>query len=219
VNDVQLVVLAKAPRAGRVKTRLCPPLTFDQAAEVAAGALADTLTIALQVQVRRRVVVMEGDPSGHVPAGFEVLPQRGCGLDERLARAYDDVFASSALPVLLIGMDTPQVTAQLLTDAAQALAGGSPVLGHAEDGGWWAIGLPAPDPAVFLGVPMSSDQTGRLQEARMRERGLVPALLPVLRDIDELPDLLAAVADMPPESRLVGAVRNIEAGLMTAMPR
>ena len=214
--EVQLVVLAKAPVAGRVKTRLCPPLSLEQAAAVASAALADTLTAALQVQVRRHVVVLDGDPAGHIPPGFEVLHQRGDGLDERLAAAYEDVFASSSLPVLLIGMDTPQLTPNLLTYAARTLAGGSPVLGHAEDGGWWAIGLPEADRAIFLGVPMSSDRTGRLQEARMRERGLAPVLLPVLRDIDQVPDLLAALAAMPPASRLASAVRDLDAALMSA---
>lgn len=213
--DVQLVILAKAPVAGRVKTRLCPPLTYDQAAAVAAAALADTLETAQQVQVRRRLVVLDGRPAGHVPAGFEVLPQRGAGLDERLANAYDDVFATSSLPVLLVGMDTPHMTPDLLTTAARTLAAGSPVLGHAQDGGWWVIGLPAADANVFLGVPMSSESTGREQEARMRERGLAPVLLPVLRDIDHLPDLLAAAADMPGTSRLAAVVRTLDAALVT----
>jgi rSAM/selenodomain-associated transferase 1 len=216
VIDVQLVVLAKVPVAGRVKTRLCPPLSFEQAAEVAAAALADTLATVEQVQVRRRVVALDGDPASHIPTGFDVLLQRGEGLDERLASAYDDVFAGCDLPVLLVGMDTPQMNGALLTYAARTLAAGSPVLGHAEDGGWWAIGLPAPDPDVFLGVPMSSDTTGRVQEARMRERGVAPVLLPVLRDIDAMADLLAAAASMPSASRLAAVVRELDAASMSA---
>lgn len=217
--DVQLVVLAKSPVAGRVKTRLCPPLTHEQAAAVAVAALADTLATTLRVQVRRRLVVLDGDPAGHIPAGFEVLPQRGDGLDERLACAYDDAFASSSLPALLIGMDTPQATIALLTAAAQALADGSPVLGLAEDGGWWAIGLAAADPEIFLGVPMSTATTGRLQEQRMRERGVAPVLLPELRDIDQMEDLVAAAAQMPATSRLATVVRDLDAALMSTAPR
>lgn len=217
--DVQLVVLAKAPVAGRVKTRLCPPLTHEQAASVAAAALADTLAAVLQVDVRRRLVALDGDPASHIPPGFEIVPQRGNGLDERLAGAVDDVFATSPLPVLLVGMDTPQATVPLLTDAARILAAGTPVLGHADDGGWWAIGLPAPDSEIFLGVPMSSDTTGREQEARMRERGLSPELLPTLRDIDQVDDLIAAAASMPASSRLAAVVRDLDAALMSAAPR
>jgi len=219
VIEVQLVVLAKAPVPGRVKTRLCPPLTAEQAASVAAAALADTLTTALQVPVRRRVVVLDGDPAGHVPPGFEVLPQRGGGLDERLAAAFDDVFADRQLPALLVGMDTPQVTVLQLTSAAQWLASGSPVLGHAQDGGWWAIGLPAADPDVFLGVPMSSDATGRLQEVRMRERAVAPMLLPMLRDIDQHADLVAVAETMPASSRLAAAVRDLHAARMSGASR
>lgn len=208
--DVQLVVLAKAPVAGRVKTRLCPPLTQQQAAEVAGGALADTLAVVEQVQVRRRLVVLDGAPECLLNSSFDVLPQRGGGLDERLAAAYDDVFAISPLPVLLVGMDTPQVTVAQLTTAADLLAAGSPVLGHAADGGWWAIGLPVPDPDVFLGVPMSTGATGDHQETRMRSRGFDPVLLPVLRDIDHVEDLRAVAASMPVTSRLAAVVRHLD---------
>jgi len=213
--DVQLVVLAKAPVAGLVKTRLIPHLTAQQAADVARAALLDTLTTALQVPVRRRVVVLDGDPAGLVPTAFDTLPQRGGGLDQRLAAAIQDVARSCPLPVLLIGMDTPQVTAQQLTDAAGLLASGQPLLGHAQDGGWWAVGLPVSDPQVFLGVPMSTDHTGRLQEERMRARGLVPMLLPVLRDIDYLEDLRAAVDRMSSSSRLAAVVRSLDARPLT----
>jgi rSAM/selenodomain-associated transferase 1 len=210
VFEIQLVVLAKAPMPGRVKTRLCPPLTGQQAAQVAAAAIADTFAAVQQVQVRRRLVALDGDPTGLVPAGFEVLPQRGGGLDERLAAAFDDVSRDCALPILLIGMDTPQVTPLQLGYAAALLASGRPVLGHASDGGWWALGLEVPDQQVLLGVPMSSDVTGREQEARMRERGLDPALLPVLRDIDVIEDLHAAVSVMSSSSHLAAAVRGLD---------
>lgn len=203
---ITLVVLAKAPVAGRVKTRLCPALTPRQAADVARAALLDTLDVVSQVPVRRRVVVLDGSPAGLIPAGFEVLPQRGAGLNERLAAAFDDV---AEMPTLLVGMDTPQMTVEQLVAAATTLSAGGSVLGHAEDGGWWAIGLPAADPDVFLGVPMSTDVTGRCQEQRMRFRGLEPLLLPVLRDIDHLDDLIAAADAMPRASRVATVVRDL----------
>jgi rSAM/selenodomain-associated transferase 1 len=209
VIDIQLLVLAKTPVPGRVKTRLCPPLTPEQAAGVAAAALADTLATVERVEVRRRAVVLDGDPAGIVPAGFSVIAQRGNGLDERLAAAFEDAGRSSDLPILLVGMDTPQMTPLQLAHAAAVLAGGRAVLGHAEDGGWWALGLERADAQVFLGVPMSSDVTGREQEVRMRKRGLSPVLLPVLRDIDHLDDLLAAADRMPPTSRVASVVRDL----------
>jgi rSAM/selenodomain-associated transferase 1 len=210
VLDVQLVVLAKAPVPGRVKTRLCPPLTPSQAADVAAAALGDTLSVVSHVAVRRRLVVLDGDADGLIPAGFDVLPQRGDGLDERLAAAYDDAFSTAPWPVLLVGMDTPQLDVGELTRASLLLAGGAPVLGLADDGGWWALGLRKPDPLVFLGVPMSVDTTGAEQERRMLERGLRPRHLSRLRDIDRVEDLWAAAAAMPASSRLAILARRLE---------
>src|SRR3954453_11163757 len=82
-----LIVIAKAPVPGRVKTRLCPPCTPVQAAALAEASLRDTLAAALRTRADRRVVVLEGAPGPWLPAGFEVIPQRGTGLAERVASA------------------------------------------------------------------------------------------------------------------------------------
>ena len=105
-----LLVIAKQPVPGRVKTRLVPPCTHEQAAALAEAALADTLHTVLMAPARRRVLVLEGEPGPWLPAGFDVVPQCGGPLDERLAGA----FAAVRGPALLIGMDTPQVTPGLL---------------------------------------------------------------------------------------------------------
>lgn len=211
MHQAQVVVLAKAPVAGRSKTRLCPPLTPSQAADVARAALLDTLDVVAALPVRRRLLVLEGSPNGLPHQGFDVVAQRGCGLDERLAHAFDDAFAGCALPTLLIGMDSPQVTPDLLDAALSALVSADAVLGHATDGGWWAMGLRAPDPEVFLGVPMSADDTGVHQERRLRTRGLAPVLLPELRDIDRVDDLAVVAAAMPRTSRVAQvALRLLE---------
>lgn len=207
--DVQLVVLAKQPVAGRVKTRLCPPLRPEQAADVARAALLDTLDVGLAARFTRRTVALDGDPGRLVPAGYRVVDQGpGGGLDRRLAHVTT-ALATPGLPLLLVGMDTPQVTAELLEQAAAALQASGSVLGLAADGGWWAIGLSAADPQVFRDVPMSLPTTGAAQLARMRERGLAPAPLPVLRDIDTAADLHEVAAAMPPGSRLPAALHRI----------
>ncbi|MCU1673527.1 MAG: hypothetical protein JWN77_1640 [Frankiales bacterium] len=205
--DAQIVVLAKQPLAGRTKTRLCPPLTPGQAAGVARAALLDTLDAVAATPVRRRVVVLDGSPDDLVPAGFDVLPQRGAGLDERLAAAFTDVLGGRSLPTLLIGMDTPQVTPELLEQCVRALLDAAAALGLADDGGWWAAGLHAPDPDAFLGVPMSADDTGVHQLARFRRQGLDPVLLPSLRDIDLIADLHAVAAVMPASSRTASVLQ------------
>lgn len=234
---MQLVVIAKEPVPGRVKTRLCPPCTPDEAAGLAAAALADTLAAVRATPARRHVLVLDGRPGPWVPPGFTVLPQRGDGLAERLAAAVIDtaVAATAATvtaatdravkpraaagtatagtePVIVIGMDTPQVTPELLTACARSLAGdgeagpdrrvGAPparraVLGPATDGGYWLIGLSHPDPAVFDGVPMSADDTGERQLERLHERGFAVELAPSLVDVDTITDAETVAATAP----------------------
>jgi uncharacterized protein len=206
----QILVLAKAPVPGRVKTRLCPPCSPDEAAAVASAALADTLSAVRRVAgARRRVLVCDGEVAA--PAGFTVLHQRGSGLAERIANAFADAGAG---PTLLIGMDTPQVGPALLSGCVSALdAPLDAVLGPADDGGWWALGLHEPRHArLIAGVPMSTPDTGRLTLAALHGGGLRTGLLPTLRDVDEWPDA-AAVAQLAPAGRFASAVGRIAAGV------
>ena len=181
----QLIVIAKEPRPGRVKTRLTPPFTPQDAASLAEGALADTLAAAAAARMTRHVLALDGVAGDWRPAGFDVIGQRGGGLDERLAAAFADTHARLPLPMVLIGMDTPQVTPGLLMDAAQALACGEAdaVFGPAADGGFWLLGLRTPDWSLLAGVPMSRQDTGR--HARQADvAGLRVAMMPELTDVD-----------------------------------
>ena len=157
MTAVALVVIAKAPAPGRSKTRLCPPCTPRQAADLAEAALCDTLAAAALCPARRRLLALEGEPGAWLPADFELLEQAGDGLGERLGHAL----VAAGGPALVVGMDTPQLTAGLLAQACTALSadGADAVLGPALDGGYWTIGLQQPDPAVFAGVPMSVPST------------------------------------------------------------
>jgi rSAM/selenodomain-associated transferase 1 len=201
-----LIVIAKAPAAGASKTRLCPPCTPRQAAELAEAALADTLAAGSATSCAHRVVVLEGEPGAWLPGGWEVVAQRGRGLDERLAAAFADVGA----PALLIGMDTPQVTPSLLEDGLRILLQDrvDAVLGSALDGGFWALGLRRVDPAVLVGVPMSTTATGRAQRERLLARGLAVRLLPALRDVDRIADA-RAVAAAAPHGRFAHALERL----------
>jgi rSAM/selenodomain-associated transferase 1 len=204
--SVTLVVLAKAPVPGRVKTRCCPPCTPEEAAELAAASLADTLAVVTATPADRRVLVLDGAPGPWLPDGVEVVAQRGGGLDERLAAAFDDVGG----PALLVGMDTPQVTVDLLAAATARLLedGTDSVLGPAADGGFWAVGLRRPDPDVFVGVPMSRPDTGARQLDRLAARRHRVRLLPMLTDVDDLVTA-RAVARLVPESRFAAACRRV----------
>jgi len=203
-----LLVIAKQPVPGRVKTRLVPPCTHEQAAALAEAALADTLHTMLMVPARRRVLVLEGEPGPWLPSGFEIVRQRGGALDERLANA----FAAVSGPALLIGMDTPQVTPSQLTVDWQAA---DAWFGPAADGGFWALGMRVPDPALLRGVPMSTPGTGAVQRARLLTAGLRVADLPRLRDVDTAADAVA-VAREAPRSRFAARARTLAAVLSPA---
>jgi len=193
----QLLLIAKAPVPGAVKTRLCPPCTPEQAAAVAAAALADTIETLTATPAVRRTLVVHGDLAA--PPGWHLRRQRGDGLGERLANA----FADTALPgvtTLLVGMDTPQLSIMDVPDGDG--------LGLAEDGGWWILQLRDPaDAEVLRDVPMSTPDTGARTLAALRTRGLHVQTLPVLRDVDTAEDA-HAVAALCPGSRFARTVRH-----------
>ena len=187
-----LIVIAKEPVPGRVKTRLQTEFTANEAAALARASLIDTLAAVRSASVRRAVLVLEGDPGPWLPPDFEVVAQRGNGLDERLAAAFEDAYTGT--PMLLVGMDTPQVTGDLL---AVDWSGHDAVLGLTEDGGYWCLGLREPDRRALVGVPMSTEHTGADQLTRLEELGYRVLLLPTLRDMDTPQDAAAIAARFP----------------------
>ena len=204
----QVIVIAKEPVPGRVKTRLTPPFTPAGAAALATAALADTLAAVSATPAAQAVLVLDGAPGDWLPPGFRVIPQRGGGLDERLAAAFADAHATLPMPMVLIGMDTPQVTSGLLADAARALASGEAdaVFGPAADGGFWLLGLRRPDRSLLAGVPMSRADTGRHQLDRLTSAGLRVAMLPELTDVDTFREA-ELIAGVIPGSRFAAAFR------------
>ncbi len=211
--SVQLLVIAKAPQPGRVKTRLCPPCTPRQAADIAAGALCDTLDAVAATKAPRHTLVLSGQYAA--PPGWRVVAQRGDGLAQRLANG----FADTALPhvgTLLVGMDTPQLTPALLDEVASGLRRADAVLAPADDGGWWALALRDPHHADALRqVPMSTPDTAQWTAEALRARGLRLRLGPLLRDVDTAHDALTVAATCPP-----GAfVRAVHAHLAPAGTR
>ncbi|MGI8692838.1 MAG: TIGR04282 family arsenosugar biosynthesis glycosyltransferase [Geodermatophilaceae bacterium] len=210
----QIVVIAKAPVPGRVKTRLSPPCSPEQAARLAAAALADTLAAVRAAPVRRRVIAFDGDPLLADLGGFDVLEQRGAGLGPRLANAFVDAATGpgAGLPTLLVGMDTPQLTVDLLIHALDVVSSADAALGHAPDGGWWGLALTDPAAAAVLAdVPMSEGDTGALTELALRRQGIRLALLPELPDVDTFDDALA-VARQAPDSRFARELATITNG-------
>jgi uncharacterized protein len=207
--SAHLLVLAKAPRPGRVKTRLCPPCTPEQAARIAAAALADTVETVSACRASSRTLVLDG--AYPVPAGWRSRPQHGLDLAERLAHAYADG------PSLLVGMDTPQLTADLLEMATAELDHADAVLGPAADGGWWALGLRDPvHAAVLRHIPTSTPTTGADTLAAIRGLGLRVVLLPVQRDVDTIADARAVAALCPGRSRFATLLARMPAAPLAA---
>ena len=190
-----VIVLAKEPVPGRVKTRLQPAFSAGQAARLAAAALEDTVTAVRSCGATRRILAWEGDRASW-QGGFEVITQPPGTLNVRLAAAFAAAVTEPMdEPALLIGMDTPQVTAQLLDGDWE---GADAVLGLSEDGGFWAIGLRYGHPAgVFDAVPMSTARTGSDQLARLVDVGLSVKLLPPLRDVDRPEDVEQIAREFP----------------------
>jgi rSAM/selenodomain-associated transferase 1 len=219
VLAAQVVVIAKEPVPGRVKTRLTPPYTPVAAAALAEAALADTLAAVASAGIARRVLALQGAPGRWLPPGFDVIGQRGAGLDERIAAALADTWAAWPAPVLLIGMDTPQMTPELLVQAAEPLVSGvaDATFGPAEDGGFWLLGLREIDPALVLGVPMSRADTGSLQLARLTRAGLRVQLAPVLTDVDTAAEA-ERVAAAAPGSRFSACLAAVRGAGQPARP-
>ncbi|MFG2095870.1 DUF2064 domain-containing protein [Streptomyces sp. NPDC048612] len=201
-----LLVIAKEPVAGRVKTRLTPPYTPQEAAALAEAALADTLHTVLRARVRRRILVLDGVPGPWMPAGFDIVSQGAGGLDERIAAAFGHCDRG---PALLVGMDTPQLTTDLLAQVGRD--GADAWFGPAADGGFWALGFadPARAAALVRGVPMSTDRTGAIQRRRLAEAGLSVSDLPVLRDVDTAADAVEVAACCPPGSRFTTTLNSL----------
>lgn len=201
-----LLVIAKEPVPGRVKTRLTPPYTPLEAAALAAAALADTLHTVLKAPARRRVLVLDGAPGPWLPPGFDIVAQEAGGLDERIAAAFAHCDRG---PALLVGMDTPQLTTELLAGVGHG--GHDAWFGPAADGGFWALGFADPGRAAALvrGVPMSTDRTGATQRSRLVEAGLSVGDLPVLCDVDTAADAVAVAACCPPGSRFADTLNSL----------
>ncbi len=189
-----LVVVAKQPEPGRVKTRLSPPLSPDEAAALAQALLDDTVRACLSVTGADLFLgyASSSGSSDWFAARFPcagLLPQGEGDLGARMARLFESVLGAHAAAVL-VGADLPLLTAARIEAALDALTTpGSVVLGPALDGGYYLVGLRRPQPALF--APMAWSTPGVLAETLQRARGagLSATLLPPERDLDTPSDL------------------------------
>ncbi len=200
-----LIVLAKQPVPGRVKTRLMATFSASESAELAAAALSDTLDVAGQVPAGQRVLAFEGDSTDWLRTGWTLAAQCNGDLDLRLCRAFDSAGTGSAQ---LIGMDTPQLRPAQVTafdpDRYDCC------LGLTEDGGYWTIGFADARRGrlAIEGVPMSTERTGRMQLERLYSLGLRVQMLDALVDVDTPADA-EQVAQMDPHTRFAACYAEL----------
>lgn len=216
-----LLVVAKAPVPGRVKTRLGAEIGMRAAATLAAASLADTVAactatygashccLALDGTLDEAV---DGAEITSLLTGWHVFAQRGEGLAARLVHAHADAGEVSDGGVVQVGMDTPQVTPDLLTAVGDELSTCDAVLGPADDGGWWVLGCREPDRvAAIAGVEMSTAETGVLTRRALEAAGLRVAETATLRDVDTVADA-HHVAALAPGSRFAAAWEAVVRG-------
>jgi len=221
-----LVVVAKAPIPGEVKTRLCPPLTFGEAADLAAAAFLDTLALAeatVDGDSERLVLAIDGELTEATRGrelvaatrDWRVVQQRGATLGERLVDAHRQAAAlRPGHASVQIGMDTPQASPAHVHAAAGQLLCNDAVLGEAYDGGWWLLALRDPHAADVLGaVAMSRATTGLHTRQALQARGCSVGSAAAARDIDGWSDALAA-ARIAPSSRTAAFVDAVSLRLL-----
>lgn len=200
-----LVIVAKQPAPGKTKTRLSPPLSMEQAAELYACFLEDTLDIVRHVLGVERMVTYTPESAGayfaHLAPDFTAIPQRGPDLGSRLDNTANTLLERGFQQILLINSDGPNLPATYLQTAFDKLADGCDiVLGPCDDGGYYAIGLKESNPRIFRNVRMSTSTVTRDTLAIAGEMGLRVHLLPTWYDVDDLSSLkrLATELDIEP---------------------
>ena len=219
MSEPHCLVVAKAPVAGRAKTRLGAEVGMAAAADLAAAALLDTLDacratfgperthVALTGTLTRAA---RGREIAAQLRGWSVFAQVGDTFADRLAAAHAEVGRRTGAPTVQIGMDTPQVTEALLRAVAAGLDEHDAVLGDAPDGGWWVLALRDPADAVALrDVPTSTPYTGARTREALQGRGLGVGDAPPLRDVDTVADA-RAVAAAAPGTRFAAAWSRVE---------
>jgi rSAM/selenodomain-associated transferase 1 len=187
-----MAIMAKAPRSGKVKTRLAPPLTLEQSAALNVCFLKDTAEALAKIagadgMVSYTPVGDEAAFDGLLPPGFTLIAQRGDKFGERLLAAAEDILACGYSSVCLIDSDSPTVPGAAFEQAVAELAreGDRVILGPSHDGGYYLIGLKRAHAAVFENITWSTASVCAETMDRAREVGLEVVLLPLWYDVDD----------------------------------
>jgi len=200
-NSAALIIFAKAPVEGYVKTRLCPPLTPDEAASLHGSLVLDLLERCQSLQGCDRILAGAPSPEhpffGAMKTRFKIpiWGQVGEDLGARMAHAFQSALGSPYQWVLIVGTDIPGITVSLISTALKSLQNHDIVLGPTVDGGYYLIGLRSPVPELFEHIPWSTDQVLSLTKEKAQSLGLSVKVLPMLRDLDTMEDLQAFIKE------------------------
>jgi uncharacterized protein len=193
-----LAIFAKTPRPGQVKTRLTPPLSPQQGADLYRCMLLDTVTRVATLAIDT-FIFYDGDKGFFTSAlaGYELLPQEGNDLGTRLESAFTALESLGYGPRTVIGSDAPDLPLQYISESFRAMENGSDaVFGPAEDGGYYLVSLRGSFGSLFQDIPWSGPDVLGTSLVRASDSGLTASLLPTWYDIDCYDDLLRpAIAD------------------------
>lgn len=204
LHEAALIIFAKAPIPGQVKTRLCPPLTPDEAATLHGSFVLDMLertkTAVATLRLPMDRFLACAPAASHVffkimeeRQGVRLMDQVGEDLGARMANVFTAMFARGYKQVLIVGTDVPSLPLTHYQQALSLLANHNVVLGPAQDGGYYLIGLTGVVPELFVDIPWSTDHVLTLTKQKADQLGLKTALLPEWRDIDTIDDLQALI--------------------------
>jgi len=192
-NSNALIVVAKRPTPGKTKTRLAPPLTPELSSALYECFLFDTLDQMRQVDEAQRVIAYldQRDYFQSLAPDFELIPQQGHDLGERLDNALTLYLSRGYERVVIMDSDSPTLPPEHLSQAFRSLSDGADVvLGPCDDGGYYLIGIRRPAPRLLLEVQMSTPTVTADTIALAEEEGLKLSLLPSWYDIDDAASLL-----------------------------
>jgi rSAM/selenodomain-associated transferase 1 len=210
-----LIIFAKRPSPGRVKTRLSPPLTPEEGAELYRCMLDDVLAKGATLAGVDKWIFHE--PDGEAPPffagiapGMACAPQEGKDLGERMANALRKLLALGYTRVAIIGTDLPDLPMAHVEEAYRRLETTDVVFGPSEDGGYYLVAMGELHGNLFRDVPWSSGEVLATSLARAEEAGVSVSLLPVWHDVDtaddlERPELLDATNGAPRTRQFVRA--------------
>ncbi len=189
-----LLIFARTPVPGKVKTRLLPQLTPEQACALHAAMIEDTAELAGSFPGRRRILFSEDIPPLDLPPGTETGRQAAGDLGARLSAALSENFAAGFEKVVVLGSDSPHLPPERLREALRELDEADLVLGPAEDGGYYLIALRRFSPEVFDGVEWSTPRAFEQTRRADGRAGFRVATLGPFYDLDEWKDLKRLVA-------------------------